>query len=143
MSHSIDPRRFVTLADALKEEFKGRTNYWVCRPEVVEAERLQVCRATLPPGEGHNFHTHPELEEVIYVLAGKVEQWVGKEIRMLEPGEVAHIPAGIPHATFNPTSGDSVILAILSPAAAKGPFMVDVSGEEPWKSLRAQSGAGH
>ena len=65
-----------------------------------------------------------------------MEQWVEKEHRMLGPGEVAHIPAGIVHATFNPTAQDAVILAILSPAAAQGPFLVDVSGEEPWKSIR-------
>lgn len=130
------PRRFVTLADALKEDFKGRTNYWLCRPEVVEARQIQVCQATLPPGEGHNFHTHPELEEVIYVLAGEVEQWVEREKRLLRVGDAAHIPRGVVHATFNPGGSDAVILAILSPAAAQGPFLVDVSGEEPWASLR-------
>jgi len=132
MSH-----RFITTAEALQETFKGRTNYWMCRPEVCGAEKLQVCRAVLPAGEGHPFHTHPELEEVIYVLEGQVEQWVEREQRILGPGEVAHIPAGVVHATFNPTSQDAVILAILSPGRFEGPFAVDVSGEEPWKSLRA------
>ena len=54
----------------------------------------------------------------------------------LGPGEVAHIPKGVVHATFNPTDADAVILAILSPAAATGPFLVDVSHEEPWRGLR-------
>lgn len=129
-------QRFITTAEALKEEYKGRTNYWLCRPEVCEARDIQICRAVLPAGEGHNFHTHPELEEVIYVLEGQVEQWVEQEKRLLGPGETAHIPRGIVHATFNPTSQDAVILAILSPAAAKGPFLVDVSAEEPWCWLR-------
>ena len=135
-------RRFVGIQDALKEEYKGRTNYWICRPGVVEAEKLQICRATLPGGEGHNFHTHPELEEVIYVLEGEVEQWVEREYRVLKPGDSAHIPAGLVHATFNPTKEDAVILAILSPGVSKGPFMVDVSGEAPWKSLRTRPSRG-
>lgn len=133
---STASRRFITTAEALKEDYKGRTNYWLCRPEVTDAKDLQICRAVLPAGEGHNFHTHPELEEAIYVLEGEVEQWVESEFRILKPGEVAHIPAGIVHATFNSTDKDAVILAILSPAASKGPFLVDVSGEEPWKSIR-------
>ncbi|MEI6341001.1 MAG: cupin domain-containing protein [Verrucomicrobiota bacterium] len=132
----MKPNRFVTEAEALKEAYKGRTNFWMVRPEVCEARDLQVCRAVLPSGEGHNFHTHPELEEVIYVLEGSVEQWVETEKRMLRPGEVAHIPKGVVHATFNPTDADAVILAILSPAAAQGPFLVDVSQEEPWRGLR-------
>ncbi|MCC6233012.1 MAG: cupin domain-containing protein [Verrucomicrobiales bacterium] len=134
--------RFITEREALKEDFKGRTNYWLCRPEVAEARDLQLCRAVLPAGEGHPFHTHPELEEIIYVIAGEVEQWVEREKRRLKPGEVAHIPRGVVHATFNPTAQDAVILAILSPAAAKGPFLVDVSGEEPWASLRPVAGSG-
>ncbi len=59
------PLRFVTKAEAIKEEYKGRTNYWLTRPELTGAKALQVCEATLPAGEGHAFHTHPELEERI------------------------------------------------------------------------------
>ncbi len=127
--------RFITTAEALKEEHKGRTNHWLCHAEVCGAKDIQICRATLPAGEGHGFHTHPELEEVIYVLEGEVEQWVEREHRVLKPGEVAHIPKGVVHATFNPTAEDAVILAVLSPAVFTGPFAVDVSGEEPWRSL--------
>jgi len=130
------PMRFVTKAEAIKEEYKGRTNYWLTRPELTGAKDLQVCEATLPAGEGHAFHTHPELEEMIYVLAGEVEQWVEEEKRILKPGDAAHIPAGVVHATFNVSQADATILAILSPGASKGPFMVDVSGEAPWNQLR-------
>lgn len=130
------PLRFITTAEALKEDFKGRTNYWLCHAEVCQAKDLQICRAVLPGGEGHPFHTHPELEEAIYVLEGEVEQWVEQEKRVLKPGEVAFIPKGVVHATFNPTAKDAVILAILSPAVYAGPFAVDVSAEAPWNGLR-------
>ena len=108
----------------------------MCRPEITNAKDLQICRAVLPAGEGHNFHHHPELEEVIYVLEGAVEQWVGSEKRVLEVGEVAHILPGVVHATFNISKEDAVILAILSPGSQRGPFMVDVSMDEPWASIR-------
>lgn len=127
---------FLSEVEALKEDFKGRTNFWLCRPEIADATDLQLCRAVIPAGEGHGFHRHPELEEIIYVLSGQVEQWVEQEMRLLGPGEIAHIPRGVVHATFNSSAEDAVILAILSPAASVGPFLVDVSGEEPWKSLR-------
>ena len=130
------PLRFVTPPEAIKEEYKGRTNYWLSRPGLTEARHLQVCQATLPPGEGHDFHTHPELEEMIYVLAGEVEQWVEQEKRVLRPGDTAHIPPGVVHATFNASAADAVILAILSPGQSTGPFMVDVSGSAPWNTLR-------
>jgi quercetin dioxygenase-like cupin family protein len=127
---------FITQAEAIKEDFKGRTNYWMCHPEITHAENLQICRAVLPAGEGHGFHHHPELEEAIYVLEGEVEQWVGREMRILKTGEVAHMGKGVVHATFNPSDNDAVILAILSPGSQQGPFLVDVSQEEPWSTLR-------
>lgn len=129
-------RPFITEANALKEDFKGRTNYWMCRPEITNARDLQLCRAILPPGEGHDFHHHPELEEAIYVLEGEVEQWVDREMQTLGRGEVAHILPGVVHATFNASDKDAVILAILSPGSQIGPFAVDVSRDEPWCSLR-------
>ena len=130
------PLRFVTKAEVIKEEYKGRTNYWVTRPELTGAKDLQVCEATLPAGECHAFHTHPELDEMIYVLPGEVEQSVEKEKRILKPGVAAHIPAGIVHATLNVSKADATILASLSPGASEGPFMVDVSGEAPSNQLR-------
>ncbi len=127
---------FITEAEAMKENFKGRTNYWMCRPEITHAKDLQICRAVLPAGEGHAFHHHPELEEAIYILEGEVEQWVGREKRILKAGELAHISAGVVHGTYNVSQRDAVILAILSPGSQTGPFIVDVSDREPWASLR-------
>ena len=90
-------------------------------------------------GQGLPPHRHP-WEETYLVLEGEVEQWVEQERRVLRPGEVAHIPRDMVHATFNAGSADAIILAILSPAACAGPFAVDVSGEAPWKSLRPPPG---
>lgn len=127
---------FITEAEAIKEDFKGRTNYWMCHRDITDAKDIQVCRAVLPPGEGHNFHHHPHNEEVIYVIQGQVEQWVEEKKQVLNVGEVAHIPAGVVHATFNAGEGDAVILAILAPASLTEPFAVDVADQEPWASIR-------
>ncbi len=77
---------FVTQSEAQTEEFQGRTNDWLCRPEIAEADHLQICRASLPVGEGHHFHLHPELEEAIYVLEGVIEQWIEMHRRVTKPG---------------------------------------------------------
>lgn len=128
--------RFVGAKDAINESVPWCISEWLCKPELVEAKNLQICRCQLQPGKGHDFHTHPELEEVIYIIDGALEQWVEKEKRVLTAGELVHIPAGIVHASFNETNKPCTFLAILSPGSQKGPFMVDVSGEEPWKSLK-------
>jgi quercetin dioxygenase-like cupin family protein len=102
----------------------------------VDAEKLLLVRVHMPPGQAHRFHRHPEMEEIIYVLEGKAEQWVEREKRILGPGEMAHIPMNVVHGTYNAGQTTLRFLAILSPAKIAGPALVDVSNEEPWKSLR-------
>lgn len=42
-------------------------------------------------------HTH-DAEQFSVVLAGRMRFVIADEARILGPGEVAHIPAGVPHA---------------------------------------------
>ena len=109
---------------------------WISRVGLTEAEQLQLVRVTMPAGKAHKFHRHPALEEIIYVVSGRAEQWVGQERRLLGPGEAAHIPTDVVHGTYNAGDTELVFLAILSPAVFEGPALVDMSGEAPWATLR-------
>ena len=138
-------RRFVEIADALRETNPWTNNEWICRPDIVDAEKLLLVRANMAPGHCHPFHYHPHREEIIHIEYGRAEQWVGEEFRILRPGEIAHIPPGTIHATYNPHQEPLVFLAILSPAklpdeksADSDP--VDVGTQEPWASLRKARG---
>ncbi len=135
-------KRFVLSGEPIRETNPWTHNEWLCRPDLVAAEKLLMVRATMPPGHCHPFHRHPHREEIIHVLEGRAEQWVGEEYRILGPGEIAHLPAGIVHATFNPFEETLVFHAILSPAVlteelAREVDPEDVSEHEPWKSIRA------
>src|SRR5262245_37909774 len=130
------PLRFVSAREMQVESLHWGTLEWLCRADLVEAEKLQLVRVHISPGQGHAFHRHPEMEEIIYVLDGRCEQWVERQKRILGPGEVVHIPADTVHASYNIGDTTLRILAILSPAKIKGPPLVDVSQHEPWKSLR-------
>lgn len=134
-------RRFVAATEALRETNAWALSEWLCHPDLVAAEKLLLVRVNMDATHCHPFHHHPHREEIIYVLSGLAEQWVGTERQLLGPGEVAHIPAGMVHGTYNPHPEPLVFLAILSPAklaepAASAPDPVDVSGVEPWASLR-------
>ncbi|MBI4600835.1 MAG: cupin domain-containing protein [Planctomycetes bacterium] len=135
------PASFIQIADAIRETNPWTNNEWLCRPDLVAAEKLLLVRANMDPGRCHPFHYHPHREEIIYVVYGRAEQWVGREHRILRAGEIAHIPAGTIHATYNPHVEPLVFLAVLSPAKlppeeAADPDPTDVSTEEPWRSLR-------
>ncbi len=98
---------------------------------------IVAIEATFLPGKCHDFHRHPGQEEVIYVLEGTIEQWVLDQKQVLAAGDSAVIPASAVHASFNDGTEPAKILAILSPAVGEDGYGVeDVSGEEPWASLR-------
>ena len=130
------PLRFVTPDDIEVEELPWGPHEWLCRPGLTDARALMLVRVRMPPGTGHAFHRHPPMEEIIYVVSGVAEQWVGHASRRLVAGDIAHIPKDEVHGTWNGGDETLVFLAILSPAVFEGPGLVDVSAEEPWRSLR-------
>ncbi len=104
-------------------------------PANAGSDDLYLCRATFPAGEAHHFHYHPGREEIIYILEGVAEQWVGEVRRVLKAGEMALIPPGVPHMTCNPGPEPLKFLAILNNIRAADPMVVDCFKEEPWVSL--------
>ena len=97
-------------------------------------KQLTVIDATIAHGKGH---CHPNHEEVIFVIAGKVEQWVDREKRILNVCDAAFIPAGMIHASFNVGEGDVKMLAIFGPSAGDGFETIEMSSKAPRKALRA------
>jgi quercetin dioxygenase-like cupin family protein len=129
--------KFVIAKETPPEVLDWGQLRWMSNPPSTDARQLTVIDVTLTPGKGHNFHKHPDQEEVIYVVAGKVEQWVDRERRILGPGDCAFIPANVVHASFNVGDGDAKVVAILGPCIGEiGYALVDVAGEAPWKDLR-------
>ncbi|CAN5887191.1 hypothetical protein BH24ACI4_BH24ACI4_29990 [soil metagenome] len=128
--------RFVTSGDAEVEMAPWGKHWWLSKPELTGTELLTLVRVTMRPGAGHQFHYHPAREEIIYIVDGVAEQWVDREKRRLVAGEIAFIPRNVAHAIHNRSKRPMTFLAILSPAEAEGPFLVDCYDDEPWRSLR-------
>jgi quercetin dioxygenase-like cupin family protein len=126
---------FITSQETQHSDFPWCHVETLCDEKISASEQLFAARAQFPPGEQHNFHRHPHREEIIYILEGEAEQWVGEECRKLSAGEMALIPAGVPHATRNCGDQSLLILAILSPLDSPGEFTEDVFDEEPWRTL--------
>ncbi len=128
--------RFVSGPDVEIEELPWGPHEWLVREGITASEQLMLVRVRMPAGEAHQFHRHPHMEEALYYLEGRAEQWVGQEQRILGPGDVAHVPMDEVHGTYNVFDEPVTFLAILGPAKFEGPALIDVSKEEPWRSLK-------
>jgi quercetin dioxygenase-like cupin family protein len=106
-------------------------------PSVTGARHLTVIDVNFDAGKGHNFHKHPDQEEVVLVIAGKIERWVDQAKRILGPGDSAFIPPGVVHASFNADAQPAKIVAILAPCVGPAGYeVVDVANDAPWNTLR-------
>ena len=138
MSNDLPKWRYVSFNETEVEHVPpGKTHHWYCKPGMVADTNLMLVHAKLEPGEAHRFHYHPKMEEILYILSGTAEQWVEGEKKVLKAGDSLYLPAGVIHGTYNIGDGVLDFLAILSPAKSEGPVTVEVSSEEPWKSLRS------
>jgi quercetin dioxygenase-like cupin family protein len=129
--------RFITQDEVARESFDWGETGWISRPSFTGSTAMCVMDVTLIPGGGHAFHRHPDQEEIIWVRAGRIEQWLEQESRELGPGDAVYIPADVVHASFTVGDEPAKLSVILTPTAGDdGYSVIDVFEQEPWASLR-------
>jgi len=129
---------FVKQSDVEQEQFDWGTIGWRCRPVNTGAKSLVVMDVTLEPGEGHAFHRHDGQEEMIIVTQGSVTQFIEEQSTTLEVGDSVYLDAGVVHASYNDGDATAYLQVVIGPSLGEeGYGLVDVSGDEPWASLRS------
>src|SRR3990172_11983604 len=93
--------RFVLAADVKQESFDWGNVGWRSIPSITGSKQLAVLDVTLEPGFGHDFHKHPDQEEMITVKSGQIEQWIERQSQALGPGDSVYIDRDVVHASFN------------------------------------------
>jgi quercetin dioxygenase-like cupin family protein len=130
--------KFVKQSDIEHEQFEWGDVGWRCYP-TTGAQQIVVMDVTLAPGGGHDFHRHPGQEEMIIVRRGQITQYLERESTTLNPDDSVFIEADVVHASFNESREPALLQVIIAPSLREGTGygLVDVSGEEPWASLRS------
>jgi quercetin dioxygenase-like cupin family protein len=128
---------FVKQGDVRQESFDWGTIGWRLTPDK-GSKHLVIMDVTLEPGEGHNFHRHPGQEEMIIVKEGAITQYVERDSTSLSPGDSVYLDEGVIHASFNDGNETAHLQVVIGPSLGgeTGYGLEDVSGEEPWASLR-------
>jgi transcriptional regulator with XRE-family HTH domain len=79
--------------------------------------RLQVIYSTIQPGggTGDEAYTHDSDEEVVVVLEGSLDLWVGSEHYRLETGDAVTHSSRVPHRNTNPGPAVARVLFCITP----------------------------
>jgi mannose-6-phosphate isomerase-like protein (cupin superfamily) len=83
------------------------------------------------PGNEPPAHVHDREDEFLYVLEGRIDAYIGKEVFSVDQNEGVYLPKFIPH-TFRIISPQLRMLIWISPGGLEGYFR-DMS--EPARSL--------
>lgn len=71
---------------------------------------------TIQPGRRNPLHSHPNCEDLLYVVSGQCDHKLGEEMIQLSPGSVIRIPRGVRHWVKCTSSEPLVALIAFSSA---------------------------
>lgn len=128
--------KFVKARELPKEAVSGRDHYWHFNPQISQQADTILVKVVVPVGGGHPFHRHPEMNEILYILKGRAEQWVEDEMQFMEVGDSVYIDPDVVHATYNAGDEELEFLAVLSPVDGWEAGTLDESGKLPYANLK-------
>ncbi len=90
---------------------------WNASGQLGNAAQLTVGQCRLKPGQANPRHCHPNCEEVLVVVEGRITHTVADEAEaVLEAGDTVSIPAGVFHQARNVGEGEAVLYIAFSSA---------------------------
>jgi len=83
---------------------------WLASGKLGNSAAMTVGQCLIRPGKSNPRHSHPNCEEVLYVLAGRISHTVdgGREAE-LGPGDAVTVPPNLLHNARNIGSEDAVL----------------------------------
>ena len=90
------------------------TMEWLIDDAMIAGADMSVARMTLKQGGTSEAHSHPNCNEVIHLVSGRIEQSVGNERYVMEPGDTVLVPQGSRHCSRNLGSSAAVMIVSYS-----------------------------
>ncbi len=83
---------------------------WYASGRQGNSEAMTVGRCVIRPDRGNPRHRHPNCEEILHVLSGRIRHTVdGRTEAEMAPGDTITIPAGVAHNARNVGPEDAVL----------------------------------
>ena len=105
--------RIVDLKEVAAEEWRPGVRTRMRASAVNGAAQLCLFEQWCDPGHGAPTHLHA-VEEVLHVIAGQAEVWVGDDRAVLAAGQSVVVPAGHRHGFTNAGDGTLHITSTLA-----------------------------
>ncbi|HUT34167.1 MAG TPA: cupin domain-containing protein [Planctomycetota bacterium] len=89
---------------------------WLAGRKIGNAEGLTLGRVVIQRGQSNPRHSHPNCEEALYLLKGRLRHTMGDEEVTLEPGDTIVLDAAVPHNATSIGDEDADMIVAYSSA---------------------------
>ena len=97
----------------------GRQLSWLVAPGALAAEHCSACVIRIAPGDKvRPAHSHPNGEEVIYIIHGSGRVMVEGEVSAVKAGSAVLFPRGAVHMLHNTGSEEMKVVCFFAPATS-------------------------
>jgi quercetin dioxygenase-like cupin family protein len=98
-------------------DLPGRRMRWLVAADALKAAHCSSCVIRVAPGEKvRPAHSHPNGEEVIYVIRGSGRVMVEGEVQAVKEGTAVLFPQGAVHMLHNSGSEEMKVVCFFAPA---------------------------
>jgi len=111
MSHNVRTAA-EAAANRIEEDWGGLT--WLAGRKIGNAQGLTLGRVVIRRGCSNPRHSHPNCEEALYLLRGRLEHTLGNEKVILEPGDTIVLDARVPHNATSIGAEDAEMIVAYS-----------------------------
>jgi quercetin dioxygenase-like cupin family protein len=107
----------VHESDIEELDLPGRHLRWLVTPELLQAKHLSVCVIRVGSGQTvRPAHSHPNGEEVIYIIKGSGRVLVNGEVSPVREGSAVLFPQGQVHMLQNTGTEEMKVICFFAPS---------------------------
>jgi quercetin dioxygenase-like cupin family protein len=97
-------------------DLPGRRFRWLVAEDRIQSKYSSVCVIRLQPGDKVTpAHSHPQGEEVIYIISGSGRVLVEGEVAQVRAGSTVLFPQGAVHMLHNTGSEEMKVVCFFAP----------------------------
>ena len=95
----------------------GRELRWVVGAGGLQSEQCSACVIRVAPGDKvRPAHSHPNGDEVIYIMTGSGRVMVGDDVQAVRAGTTVLFPRGVVHMLHNTGADEMKVVCFFAPA---------------------------
>jgi quercetin dioxygenase-like cupin family protein len=95
---------------------------WLASRELGNSTTMTFGRVIIPAGQTNPRHRHPNCDEILHLLSGRLEHSLGEQKFLLNPGDTISIPAGQWHNAHALNGMDAEMVICFSSADRETEF---------------------